>query len=257
MCASRIATPVESSAEPLPKWVPPPPAAARTVAPALGRGAQVGLLMLNAVPLLHAASVILALVLPSWGWGARLAAAATVLWLLPPLLGRFLFAWTPLRDGRHALGSRVFWSWWTSLKLQTLYLRLPFTEEVLRLVPGCYSMWLRLWGARIGRLTYWAPGLEITDRPLLSVGDNVVFGGKARVGAHILQRTATGELELLLGRIHVGHRVMIGAQAAIAPGVRFDDDEFVRAFFLAAPFTRWRDGRRVQDANSTFSPPSP
>jgi hypothetical protein len=255
MCASRIATPVESSVdEPLTVTVAPPPVPRSAVAPALSRGAQVCLLFLNSLPLLHAIGVVAALLAPAWTWPARVAFAATVLWLLPPLLCRSVFALAPLRDGCHALGSRAFWAWWTSLKLQTLFLRLPFTEELLRLVPGLYSMWLRLWGAKVGRLTYWAPGLEITDRALLDVGHNVVFGGKARLGAHVLRRAPDGSLELLVGRISVGHRCMIGAQSAIGPGVRFDDDEFVRAFFLASPFSHWRGGRRIDSRQSPSTP---
>jgi hypothetical protein len=253
MCASRIATPEKSSVDPRPGS---PPAAASAHAPGtvLGRGGQVALLALNTLPLVHAASVVVLLALPPWSWAARLAAATAALWLAPPLLCRGLLALSPLPDGTHAMGSRAFWIWWTTLKLQTLYLRLPFTEEILRLVPGLYSTWLRLWGARIGRFTYWSPGLEITDRPLLDIGDRVVLGGKARLGAHLFRRRADGALELLVGRIAIGHRCMIGAQSAIGPGVRLADDEFTHAFFLGAPFTHWRGGRRIKDESSPSSP---
>ena len=223
----------------------------------LSKGSQAGLLALNAVPLLHALAVLAVLLLPSWSWPLRGGAAALLLWLVPPLLCRAMLAWSPLTDGVHALGSRAFWVWWSSLKLQTLYLRLPFLEELLRLVPGLYSAWMRLWGARVGRLTYWAPGLEITDRPLLDVGNNVVFGGKARLGAHVLRRSADGQLELVVGRIRLGDRCMVGAQSALGPGVRFADDEFTRAFFLAPPFSHWRGGQRVRDHNSSPPPTSP
>lgn len=254
MCASRIATPAKSFADDA--FAASTVLSAGAVRPALSRGAQATLLLLNVVPLLHATSVVLALLLSPWSWFARIALAATALWLVPPLVCRTLFACRPLEDGVHALGSRGFWTWWTSLKLQTLYLRLPFTEEVLRLVPGLYSAWLRLWGARIGRLTYWSPGVEITDRSLIDVGDQVVVGGKARLGAHLFRREADGRLELLVGRIRLGDRCMVGAQSALGPGVRLDDDEFTHAFFLGRPFTRWRQGKRVHEP-CPVSAPSP
>ena len=57
-------------------------------------------------------------------------------------------------------------------QLQVLYSAFP----ALRLVPGLYSAWLRLWGSRVGRAVYWTPQVKITDRGLLKVGDGVVFG---------------------------------------------------------------------------------
>jgi hypothetical protein len=255
MCASRIATPEKSSAEDEGEL---PPAAPGATAVRPGRAATAALLALNTLPLLLATGVVVVLVVPPWSVSARSAAAAALLWLVPPLLCRLVFALAPVPDGHHVFGSAAFWSWWISLKLQTLFLRLPLLEELLRLVPGLYSAWLRLWGARIGRLTYWAPGLEITDRPLLDVGDNVVFGGKARLGAHVLRRAAPdAPLELIAGRIRIGHRCSIGAQSTLGPGVRLDDDEFTRAFFLAPPFSHWRAGRRLRPAPATPNPPSP
>jgi hypothetical protein len=253
MSVSKIATPGRSSAEIFADL--PPPARPREAAAVLAWPGRVALLALNFVPLLHLSGVGLIAVLPPWAWWTRLLAAAAVLWLVPPLLCRLVLAVRPLNAGRHALGSTVFWAWWISLQLQTLFARVPVFEEMLRLIPGAYSLWLRLWGARVGRLTYWAPGLEITDRSLLDVGDDVVLGGKARLGAHLLHRTAEGTLELLIGRIRLGHRVMVGAQAALGPGAELADDENTHAFFLAPPFSRWRGGKRARD-EASLSPRS-
>jgi hypothetical protein len=142
MCASRIATPEKSSAEDEGEL---PPAAPGAAAVRPGRAATAALLALNTLPFLLAAGVVVLLTVPSWPIGVRSAAAATLLWLVPPLLCRLVFALSPVPDGRHVFGSAAFWSWWISLKLQTLFLRLPLLEELLRLVPGLYSAWLRLW----------------------------------------------------------------------------------------------------------------
>jgi len=210
---------------------------------------RVLLLVLNLVPLLHVGAVVLAAVLPAWSLTARLGLAGAVLFLAPPILARCALLVAPMPEGRHRPGSRVFWTWWLTLQLQTLFARLPFLEELLRLVPSAYSLWLRLWGSRVGRLTYWAPGLEITDRSLLVIGDDVVLGGKVRLGAHLLRRDDTGQLELLVGAIRLGDRVMVGAQSALGPGVHLADDESTHAFFLGPPFSRWSRGHRLRDTH--------
>jgi hypothetical protein len=256
MCASRIATPEKSFANDPGDLPEPSEANARGSGTRrlMGPAGRVALLALNTLPLLHVVGVVAFVIVPSWSWTVRLSTAAGILWLVPPLACRLLLMLCPLRDGCHSWGSATFWCWWTSLKLQTVFLRLPFLEELLRLVPGLYSAWMRLWGARVGRLTYWSPGVEITDRSLLDIGDDVVLGGKARLGAHVLRQAAGGPPELLLGRIRIGHRSSIGAQSTLGPGVRLADDEFTHAFFLAPPFSNWEGGRRIRNAAPPTSP---
>ena len=133
----------------------------------LGVGGRLRLLAWNAAPLLQLLATA-ALALTPWGPAIlRAAAAGAVLLLLPPLAARFLLRARPLEIGRHVVGSPTFFTWWAVASLQGLYNRIPAIEETLRLVPGLYSAWLRLWGARIGRLTFWAPGVQVLDRPLL------------------------------------------------------------------------------------------
>ena len=82
-----------------------------------------------------------------------------------------------------------------------IFCRLPMLEEIMRLVPGLYSLWLRLWGARVGRLTYWGAGLRILDRSFLHIGDDVIFGAAVRLNPHVLTRNEQGEMELILAGI--------------------------------------------------------
>lgn len=44
---------------------------------------------------------------------------------------------------------------------------------VYLLIPGIFSCWLRLWGAKVGRDVYWTTRLEIADRSLLEIGDRI------------------------------------------------------------------------------------
>jgi hypothetical protein len=220
--------------------MPPPDASSSNAAPTpwLAR-TRVLMLLLNLVPLLHAALVLwLGL---AWSWPGALAC----LYLLPPLLLRLLLAMTgPLQAGTHALGSHAFLLWWATSQPQVIFARLPFLEEFLRLVPGCYSLWLRLWGSKIGRLTYWAPGMRVLDRSLLCIGDDVVFGAGTRMSAHVVSGSADGPAVLHLGPIVVGDRCRIGAYALLSPGAIVDEDEEVHTCALFPPFTHWKQGRR-------------
>lgn len=214
-------------------------------APTLRWPGRVALLLLNTLPLAHLLAVLATLLTPATlTWPARLALAAGVLYLLPPLLARaVLHAW-PVRQTRSAAGSREFFVWWATFQLQVIFCRFPALEELLRVVPGLYSQWLRLWGARIGRFTYWAAGTLLTDRSFLHVGDDVVFGAGVRLNAHVLTRGADGRVELLLAPVRIGHRALVGGYSLLTAGTELADDEASRAFLISPPFSRWRAGRR-------------
>lgn len=219
-------------------------------------GEKILLLALNAWPLVHvAAGVALALAMP-WSLGWRAPAVLGWLLLLPPVLSR-LVAGSGLPSGEVTVPSRAFFRWWTTWQLQMLFNRLPWIDETLRLVPGLYSLWLRLWGARIGRLTLWSPGVRVFDRPLLRVGDDVVFGIDVRLAGHFGGVDPDGRACFTLGPITVGDRTTIGGGAFLGPGVVVEADQATEALFLGAPFTRWRAGERISGRAGTppFSPP--
>ena len=100
---------------------------------------------------------------------------------------------------------------------QIVFNRLRLGGSRRRLVPGLYSLWLRIWGSRVGRLVYWSPGLEVLDRSLLDVGDQVVFGIGVRLNPHVLMPDPqTRRTVLQIGRIVLGgaehdRRVLAGA----------------------------------------------
>ncbi len=202
------------------------------------------MLALNFLPLLHAAAVVTVwLLLPDWKFTAALA----LLYLGPPLTARLVLLLRPVKDGTHAAGSPEFLTWWATAQCQMIFCRLPLLEEVLRLVPGFYSMWLRLWGAQIGRLTFWAPGLRILDRSFLRVGDHVVFGAGVRLNAHVIAQE-DGRTVLHLAAIKIGDRCHIGGYALLTAGTEVEAGEVLKAFTLCPPFTRWTASRRVRPA---------
>jgi hypothetical protein len=202
------------------------------------------LLLLNAWPLAHLVATICLATLPPWPLAWRLVAAFAGLLLVPPLLCRLIVG-GGLASGEIAVPSRTFFRWWATWQLQMIFNRLPWLEEMLRFVPALYSTWLRLWGARLGRLTLWSPGVRIFDRPLLRIGDDVVLGLDVRIVGHFGSVDADGRATFILGPITIGDRATLGAAALLAPGVVIESDQCTEALFLGPPFTHWRGGERV------------
>ena len=154
----------------------------------------------------------------TWTRGLLLAALT---YLLPVACFRLHQLVWPLPEGKSSLNVPGYVPWWGAHQCQVMYTALPALEAVLRLIPGVYSAWLRLWGSRIGRGVHWTPRVEITDRSLLDVGDDVIFGHRAACYAHVVQRRGN-ELVLYVRRIVIGPGVLIGAGSRLGPGASID-----------------------------------
>ena len=204
----------------------------------------------NFIPLLHVTFTALLLLLPYANSPARIAGALVLLYLAPPLLARVARSGLGLPAGRIAIGTKPFFVWWFVFQLQIVFCRLTALEEVLRLVPGLYSQWLRLWGSRIGRFTYWSPGTLITDRSFLWIGDDVVLGAGVRLNPHVLARGKRGDIELLLATVHIGDRAVVGGYSLLTAGTHISDDETTRAFLISPPFSQWKGGKRIRQQDS-------
>jgi hypothetical protein len=204
------------------------------------------LLALNFLPLIHVLVLATLLLMTYANWPIRVGIALAVLYLLPPTLARVILFFVTISEGSIAVGSRLFFCWWALFQLQIIFCRLPALEEILRLTPGAYSFWLRLWGAHIGRLTYWSPGIAITDRSFLRIGDDVVFGAGVRLNAHVLAKDKNGQMELILATLKIGNRVVVGGYSLLTAGTEISADEATRACQLSPPFSLWKDGKRVR-----------
>ena len=206
------------------------------------------LLALNAIPLAHLLSLALVVACIPGNLVSRFLVGVVWLLLPPPLIARLVLK-SGLPQGEIAVPSDVFFRWWTTWQLQSVFNRLPWIEELLRMIPGAYSAWLRLWGAEIGQLTLWSPGVRIFDRPLLNIGDDVVLGIATRIVGHFGALDADGRSTFTLGLITIGDRCVIGASALLAPGVTLESDQATEALFLGTPFAHWQKGTRVPDAD--------
>jgi acetyltransferase-like isoleucine patch superfamily enzyme len=198
----------------------------------------------------HAAAVVLCALAP-WLFGASstwVLVALAVLYLFPPLMARTVVAlWGPTPRSA-TLGSGAFLRWWALSQLQLVFNRLPQLEELLRLIPGLYSVWLRLWGARVGRFVFWSPGVVITDRQLVWVGDRAVIGMGAKIGPHIVLRSADGTPRLLAAPVVIGAEAMVGGLTIFGPGARIAPGETSHRTLVLPPFWTWQGGRRRRPA---------
>lgn len=209
-------------------------------------GAATSLFMLATmwVPLALIAAVVACWLLVPWGVWQRGAAATAMLVIVPPLLSRLLTA--GLQPGQYDISSLNFKRWWLSMQLQILFSRIPLIEELIRLVPGCYNLWLWLWGSRVALTVFWAPGSRVLDRGMLDIAGTTVIGTGCILSGHVLNREGDGSA-LTLGRIVIDRGAVLGVESAIGPGVHIHTNETVLARTAMRPFSSWRDGRRHRE----------
>jgi hypothetical protein len=224
---------------------PGPAASARFLSSALTGPQRLLLLCINYWTFLHAVAIGLVVAVPWTLFRWRLLAGLALLFLVPPLLARILRALAPIREGRIPLGRREFFVWWALLSLQVIFCRFPALEEVLRLIPGLYGLWLRLWGARVGHFIYWGAGLNILDRSFVQIGNGVIFGAGVRLNPHVLARNQQGELELILATVVIGNEALIGGYSLLTAGTEIAPGECTKAFLISPPFSQWKDGSRL------------
>ncbi|HXG52523.1 MAG TPA: hypothetical protein VNN77_14090 [candidate division Zixibacteria bacterium] len=215
------------------------------------------LLGLNVLPFAHLALVAASAAFAAEALIWRAAAAVATLYLVPPGLARAVRRLSKIPEGRIPVPSTAFFAWWALLQLQMVFCRAGFLEEALRLIPGAYSAWLRLWGARIGRLAFWAPGVSVLDRPFVSVGDDVVFGARVQINPHVFTRDRSGRTELLLGTVRIGDRATVGGYSLLTAGSAIAAGESPPALLVLPPFSIWKDGRRVKSGTAGGVRPRP
>ncbi len=201
------------------------------------------LILLGWIPFGHAV-----MILTPWflgrGPGTAFFASVLILYGLPPLMVRIPLLFNPFPTGSTRQGSPGFFLWWFAIQWQALFNRFPMLEEILRLVPSCYSLWLRLWGSRIGKWVYWGPGFMILDRSFLRVGDRVVFGADVRVVPHLLDKDPSGAPVLILAPVQVENDSLVGASSLLAAGVRVGPSQSTPAFWPLPPFSQFVGNRR-------------
>ncbi|MDH3762400.1 MAG: hypothetical protein OEU50_15575 [Gammaproteobacteria bacterium] len=165
------------------------------------------------------------------------------IYFLPPLICRLLILIWGRPLGTVSSASPTFIYWWFLTQLQIVFIRFPFLEEVLRIIPGAYNLWLNLWGGKVSLFAYWSPGVTVADRYLISVGRGAVLGGGCRIGAHILVQQADNTQLLTLAEVRIDEYSVIGIHAGVGPGCHVHAHETLPGGKLMRPFYSWKDGR--------------
>ena len=178
-----------------------------------------------------------------WGW------AVFLVWVffLPPLMCRISESLFPVR-GTHLITSATARRWWWMQQLQMPFNRLVMVEEIMRLVPGLYQLWLILWGGQVSLLSIVAPGVVITDRQLVRIGRGAVLGNGCLLGGHLVIQRGD-QCDLIVAEVTVESGAMIGARAMLSPGSSVASNESMPATLALRPFQRWQDGQRIQGKN--------
>jgi hypothetical protein len=199
----------------------------------------------NYYTLAYVAAGVFVVAAPALGPGARVAVALAWLYLLPPLLARLAMAVLGRPHGEFTPEARAYRTWWLLTQLQVIYGRVALLEEALRIVPGAYSLWLRLWGSKVSVLVLWSPGVMVTDRYLLRVAKGVVVGTRSTLGGHIATVDGRGAYRLTIAPIVLDEGSVVGALCGLGPGCHVFPRETVPAGRLLPPFTAWKDGRKA------------
>lgn len=220
----------------------------------LTRGAVAGTkpstysLLLNALPFVLICCGAFA-VFVSESWPARTVIAFAWIYLMPPLIARAAVRVFGAPIGE-ALGqeTHAYKVWWFITQLQVLFNRLPIFEELLRIMPGAYPLWLRLWGARVSMKVYWGPGAMLADRMHVVIGSGVVIGTRAVLAPHLAYKDSAGVFRVTIAPIEIGDDVLVGAYAGIGPGCRIEAGSEIPAASFLRPNTAWQRGSRVRVA---------
>ena len=149
------------------------------------------------------------------GWTVLLLIA--VLYLVAPLTLRILLRWTPIAEGVSVIGKK-FSPWLAAHHIQAFYDALPYLESLLRVIPGFYSMWLRLWGSRVGYGVEWAVNVSIRDRNLMDIGNRVVFSHGVELVAHVRRKMEAGGSRVLVRNVRIGSYAFLGAGVSVSAG---------------------------------------
>ena len=180
-------------------------------------------------------------------WAQSFALALAWLYLLPPLLCRLVLALSGSPETAAAgPDDPAYLRWWLLTQLQMPFNRLGVLEELLRLIPGGYALWLNLWGSSVSPFAFWSRSVLISERYLVRVGRGAVFGAYSGLAGHLVIRGGDGRMRLTVAPVVVEPGAIVGIRAGLGPGCRLFAGEVLPANRLLPPFTGWREGRKVR-----------
>jgi hypothetical protein len=174
-------------------------------------------------------SLVLAALAVQRGQAGWLALAVLNLYLTPLVSYRVFHYFYPIREGFQTLWPMTAAdppTWIVGHKIQLVYHAFPMLEHALVLVPGLYAAWLRLWGSKVGKDTFFTPQIEASDRGLVEIGDECFFGHRVFMASHMVIKK-DGRYVLFVRRIRIGAGSFVGAVSHFGPGTSIPAGTFV------------------------------
>ena len=151
-----------------------------------------------------------------------------VIYIFPLIAFHIHQLFAPVNEGEFDL-TKGYSAWFGSHMLQNFFITFPITERFLRLFPGVFSLWLRLWGSSVGKNVYWTPDFEVADRSLLIIGNNAVFGYAVKISCHMINPSRKMGLKNTIKKVEIQDGVFVGAGTRITPGVIIKKGVVVKA----------------------------
>jgi hypothetical protein len=203
-------------------------------------------LWLNGVPFLHIASGMWIALGYFDAASGRFAFLLAWIYLAPPAAARL----TLTLFGRPQ-DMQAYRVWWFLTQLQTLFNRLPMLEEMLRLVPGLYPAWIKLWGGSVSPFAYVGPGVLITDRYLVTVERGAVLGWMSALAGHMVVRNEAERFVVVVAAPKVEAEAILGGAAGLGPGATLSARHMLPAGRRVAPFEAWPSRHSAKGAEQT------
>jgi acetyltransferase-like isoleucine patch superfamily enzyme len=125
-----------------------------------------------------------------------------------------------LKEGEYRIASLGMARW---AFINALYLLISITFMDFVLLTPLASLVFRLMGAKVGRNVQINSKI-CADLSLLEIGDDAVIGGHATVICHSFERG-----RLILKKVKIGKRAIIGLNAVVLPGAEKGDGALVAA----------------------------
>jgi hypothetical protein len=119
------------------------------------------------------------------------------MYLVPPMLCRITIMCCGRPSGIVKTSSKTHSVWWLLMQYQLLFNRFPVLEEILRVIPGLYSVWLNAWGAKVDPFTFWSPGAAVMDRYHLNIERGVILGTQCLLSGHLIVKQPDGSTLLI------------------------------------------------------------
>lgn len=204
-------------------------------------------LWLNTLPLLHLVSGIAASLWLCDAARDKLILLMAWIYLLPPLASRLTLILFGRPEGRFTQDTAAYRVWWVLTQWQILFNRLPWLEELLRMVPGLYSLWIGLWGGSLSPFAYIGPKVLITDRHAVRVGRGAVLGMQSILAGHLVIRDETGRWLVLAAAPIVESEAVLGGDTKLGPGAVLRAGHMLPSGRHINPFDEWPRRKKNED----------